>query len=265
MGKERFVLVTGAGKGLGKAFAKQCAQMGFNVILMALPGENTRALARHIQVHYSVRTVVYELDMTDGGSLALALEEISENYAVFFLINNAGIGGTAAINAASLNALNNIIDLNIKAMVQVTTGLLPVLQQAAKSYILNVSSMAAFSPIAYKTVYPASKAFIASFSLGLREELKDSRVSVSIVYPGPIMTNCNVSGRILAQGFVARMGLMSTDSIARAAIQKCLNGKARIVPGIWNDLTAKILRWLPGNTALQLISASVKRELQFTI
>ncbi len=263
MSDKKFVLITGAGKGLGKAFARQCAEMGFNMILLALPGENTHSLARHIQHQFEVEVLVYELDMCDEQRLADTLKEISDRYQVFFLINNAGIGGTASITTTSFQALDRIISLNVKAGVQVTTAMIPVLSQFTESYILNVASMAAFAPIAYKTVYPASKAFIASFSMGLREELKEQGISVSILYPGPIMTNCNVSGRILAQGFIARMGLINTDAIARAAIRKCLNKKARIVPGIWNRVTAKLLEWLPADTALHLISSSVKRELSY--
>lgn len=263
MKKEQFVLITGAGKGLGKAFVCQCALMGFNLILMALPGENTEDLAQQIQNQYGVSVVVYTLDMTDELALAAALQEINEKFAVFFLINNAGVGGTANINNATLSDLNRIINVNIKAMVQVTSAILPNLQAANAAYILNVSSMAAFSPIAYKTVYPATKAFVASFSLGLREELKASNISVSIVYPGPIMTNSNVSKRILAQGFFARLGLINTDTIAQKAIDKCLKKRIKIIPGIWNQCSAKLLQWLPSQAAMHLISNSVKKELQY--
>lgn len=264
MSDQKFVLITGAGKGLGKAFATQCAGMGYSLVLLALPGENTPSLARHIQYQFGVAVFVYELDMCDEEQLSVTLQEINEKYRVFFLINNAGIGGTASITQTSFQALDRIIRLNVKAGVQVTKSMIPALSQFKESYILNVASMAAFAPIAYKTVYPASKAFIASFSMGLREELKGQGVSVSILYPGPIMTNCNVSGRILAQGFVARLGLINTDAIARDAIMKCLKKRARIVPGIWNRITAKLLEWLPVDTALHLISTSVKRELSYT-
>lgn len=82
-----------------------------------------------------------------------------------------------------------------------THQLLPNLQKSSKAYVLNVSSLAAFSPIGYKTVYPASKAFIHSFSRGLYQELKDTNVFVSVVNPGPMKTNAEVSRRIEEQGF----------------------------------------------------------------
>lgn len=264
MQNDKFVLITGAGKGLGKAFATQCARLGYNLILIALPGENIRSLARHIQYEYEVKADCFELDITDEALLEETIRSINEQYRVFFLINNAGVGGTASITQSSFEDMDRIIRLNVRATVQVTKLLLPNLLQSPESYIMNVSSMAALTPIAYKTVYPASKAFIASFSLGLREELKEQGLSVSIVYPGAIMTNCNVSGRILAQGAIGRLGLINTDAIAHTAIRKTLKKQARIVPGLWNRITSKILQWIPTETKLRLVSTSVKRELQFT-
>ncbi|RQO29710.1 short-chain dehydrogenase [Taibaiella sp. KBW10] len=264
MQKEKFVLITGAGKGLGKAFGTQCAQLGYNLILIALPGENVQSLARHIQYEYAVKAHCFEIDITDQVLLEETINHINACYEVFFLINNAGVGGTASITSSSFEDMDGIIRLNVRATVQVTKLMLPNLLQSPESYIMNVSSMAALTPIAYKTVYPASKAFIASFSLGLREELKDQGLSVSIVYPGAIMTNCNVSGRILAQGAMGRLGLVNTDAIAQTAIRKTLKKQAKIVPGLWNRITSRILQWIPVETKLRLISTSVKRELQFT-
>lgn len=79
--------------------------------------------------------------------------------------------------------------------------------------MLNVSSLAAFSPIGYKTVYPASKAFIHSFSRGLYQELKDTNVFVSVVNPGPMKTNAEVSRRIEEQGFWARITCLDRNGL----------------------------------------------------
>ena len=80
------------------------------------------------------------------------------------LINNAGIGGSKKFSDASGSYIEKIIQLNVLATSLLTHQLLPNLQKSSKAYVLNVSSLAAFSPIGYKTVYPASKAFIHSFS-----------------------------------------------------------------------------------------------------
>ena len=258
------VLITGACSGLGKALAQQCAKRGMNLILVELPGMNAASLATFLQHAYGIKVVVFEFDLTNLGEMQQQLQRISEQYSLSFVINNAGIGGTEPLMTASLERLDQIIALNVRSMALLTRVLLPNLVAHGDSYILNVSSMAAFTPIAYKTVYPATKAFIASFSLGLREELKGSGVSVSVLYPGAIMTNASVSRRILGLGFKGKIGLLSTDEIAAMAIRKTLEKQATIIPGRINRLSQVMLRFLPTLFKSGIVSRAVKKEIQFT-
>ncbi|MND52374.1 NADP-dependent 3-hydroxy acid dehydrogenase YdfG [compost metagenome] len=259
-----YVLITGGSSGLGKELALQCAAKGFNIILIALPGSNAYSLAKHIRIEFDIEVHVFEFDLTNKTILAEKLDFIIENFEISFLINNAGIGGTVSISESSFEALDNIIQLNIRSMTFITRRLLPHLIKHNKSYIMNISSMAAFTPIAYKTVYPASKAFVSSFSLGLREELQGSGLSVSVVYPGPIMTNSNVSGRIMKQGFMARLGLLPTQEIARIALNKTLNGHAVIIPGLWNSISYNLMKMLPLETKLKIVSREVRKEVELS-
>ncbi len=260
-----YTMITGASSGLGKALAIQCAELKMNLILTALPGSNTHLLANELIRSYSIKVVVIEFDVTDQHLLIENIRNIAADYKINFLINNAGIGGTASIIESSLASLDRIIQVNIRSMVLTTQLLLPVLLKEPKSFIMNIASMAAFTPIAYKTVYPASKAFISSFSLGLREELRESSLSVSIVYPGPIMTNSNVSTRIINQGLKGRIGLLSTTEIAKDAIKQTLRGKTMIVPGFWNKINQKILKLLPSHIKLRVVSRAVKKEIAIQI
>lgn len=257
----RYTLITGASAGLGREFSIQCAGMGMNIIMIALPASNTLSLAENLMLEFGVKIEVFEFDMTDSILLVEKLNYIAENFEINFLINNAGIGGTVAITESPLTAIDRILQVNIRSMVLITQILLPGLLKQDRGYIMNISSMAAFTPIAYKTVYPASKAFISSFALGLREELSDTCVSVSVVYPGPIMTNSGVSARIMEQGMKGRMGLLSTSAIAGIALKKTLAGKALIIPGFWNKINHRIMGLLPVETKLKIVSKAVKKEM----
>lgn len=261
----KYVLITGGGSGLGRELALQCAANGFNIILISLPGSNTYSLAKHIRIEFGIEVHVFEFDLTNKSILDEKLDYITTNFEIYFLINNAGIGGTLSISESSFEALDKIIQLNIRSMTFITRRLLPHLTKHKKSYIMNISSMAAFTPIAYKTVYPASKAFVSSFSLGLREELQGSGLSVSVIYPGPIMTNSNVSSRIIKQGFIARMGLLPTSEIARISLNKTLKGKAVIIPGVWNSISYYLMKILPLETKLKIVSREVRKEVALSI
>jgi len=257
----RYTLITGASSGLGREFSIQCATMGMNIIMIALPGSNMASIAEKLAAEYKIAAKVFELDITDSILLIEKMHHITENFEVDFLINNAGIGGTASITESSLEAMDRILQVNIRSMVSITQMLLPHLLKHPKSHILNISSMAAFTPIAYKTVYPASKAFISSFSLGLREELLDTNLSVSVVYPGPIMTNSDVSIRIMGQGAKGRIGLLATADIVRIALKQTRLNKAVIIPGLWNKINHRLMGVLPLELKLRIVSRAVKKEI----
>jgi len=263
MNNKGYVLITGGSSGLGKELVLQCASLGWNVIIIALPNGNIKPLAKQIEREYGIKLVIFEFDITDQPLLIEHLENIVRNYDVNFLINNAGMGGTAEIMNSTMTYIDNIIQLNVRAMATVTRMMLDHLMTHKQAFIMNIASMAAFSPIAYKTVYPASKAFISSFSLGLREELKHTGVSVSVVYPGAIMTNSNVSQRIIALGRKGKIGLLPTAEIARIALRQSLAKKAIIIPGIWNRFNYALMRLIPLETRLRIVSGTIKSELGF--
>lgn len=187
-----------------------------------------------------------------------------EHFSINFLINNAGIGGTSSLTETPVERIDDIIQLNVRSTSLITRMMIPHLLREPMSHILNVSSMAAFTPIAYKTVYPASKAFISSFSLGLREEFAGTGLSISVLYPGPIMTNSNTSRRIIHQGMKGKMGLLATTDIARIAIRKTLKGSPVIIPGLTNKLNHFIMNLLPLGFKLRVVSKEVKKEMQWS-
>jgi short-subunit dehydrogenase len=261
----KYILITGASSGLGKEFAFQCARTGRNIILIALPGGQARSLADSLRLAFAIDVQVFEFDLTDSVELKYHINYIIKHFDIDFLINNAGVGGTSAITNTSLERIDQIIQLNVKSMALVTRLLIPHLLEHEHSFIMNISSMAAFTPIAYKTVYPATKAFISSFSLGLREELSGTGVSVSVVYPGPIMTNSNVTRRVISQGRKGKMGLLSTSEIARIALKQTLRRHSTIIPGFMNKLNHLLMSCLPTGLKMRIVSREVKKEILYPL
>src|SRR5690606_15313804 len=113
----------------------------------------------------------------------------NDNFNIDMLINNAGLGGDLPFLEASPDYIEDIILLNTYALAMLTRLLLTNLINQKRAYILNIASLAAFSPMPYKTVYPASKAFVYSFSRGLDAELRGTGVTVSVAHPGGMRTN----------------------------------------------------------------------------
>ncbi|NCB09751.1 MAG: SDR family NAD(P)-dependent oxidoreductase, partial [Bacteroidia bacterium] len=188
MNNKKYTLITGASAGLGMELAKVCAGMGKNLILTSLPGGELASFGQKLSLEYGISVQTFETNLTHAGSVEELVKKV-RLYHIDILINNAGIGGTKKFLEASPDYIDQIVLLNMRVLVLLTRLLLPVLKQQEEAYILNIASMASFGPMPYKTVYPASKAFVYSFSRGLGAELKGTGVHVSVAHPGGMRTN----------------------------------------------------------------------------
>lgn len=257
--KESYAVVTGASQGLGKSFAEHLAKQKINLILVSLPHQNLKELSRELEKLYEVKVQYYETDLSVNENVMKLTEWLNQSFAIHILINNAGLGGTKKFTEASSDYINTILQVNVAATSLITHQLLPNLLKQPEAYILNVSSMAAFSPIGFKTVYPASKSFIHSFSRGLREELKDTNVFVSVVNPGAMKTNTDVCKRIEKQGFMGRLTLLNPDRLASYCIQQLFKKDSVIMV---NPISWLVIKILPIWIRLPLMTQAIKREIE---
>jgi short-subunit dehydrogenase len=177
------------------------------------------------------------------------------------IINNAGFGGGSRFESSSPEFLDRMIQLNIRAVTFLIRLMIPELKRHDKAWIMNISSMAAFIPMPFKTIYPASKAFVYSFSRALSEELKNTGISVSVVNPGPIMTNVDVIRRFKSYGILSRMCLISAEQVASQSIRSMLSGKKVIIPGMLNKINRFLIKLIPDSLSLYLVSNLSRREL----
>lgn len=257
-----FALITGSSRGLGLEIARELARRKFNLLLVALKGEGLHELSAGLSTEFGVKVCYREADLAEPQAVFEVASWAMEKGSVRVLVNNAGIGGTRSFEKATAGYIDNIIQLNIRATSLLTRLLLPALKQSGEAFILNVSSMASFSPVAYKTVYPASKAFIWSFSRGLHEELKDTGVFVSVVHPGPMKTNADVTRRIEKQKIFGRMGLLSPEKTAWITVDGLLKRDALIIPGFLNKVNWLMIQIVPVWLRLSLLSRVIRRELK---
>ncbi|TPD70543.1 SDR family NAD(P)-dependent oxidoreductase [Flavobacterium microcysteis] len=257
-----YAVVTGASQGLGRAFAYELAKNNIPLILMSLPGQELSELSSEISEQYGVPVFCYETDLSVKENVLDFAAWVNANFSVFMLINNAGTGGSRRFDEASAEYISKIIQVNVMATSLLTHQLLPNLKKVEKAYILNVSSMAAFCPIGYKTVYPASKAFVHSFSRGLCEELKSTNVFVSVVNPGAMKTSPEITRRIEKQGFLGKLTLLNPDAVAKYCIQQLLKRDTVIMV---NRISWLMLIILPIWIKLPLLTRSIKRELSVEV
>lgn len=253
-----YAVVTGASRGLGKELAIELARRGVSSIMVGTSSTVETACAE-INRQYHTHSVAFIANLCQKEEVLNLAQKINQRYEVFLLVNNAGMGGSKAFTEADCDYLDHIIQLNIRATSLLTHELMPNLLRQPKSYVLNIGSMAAFTATGYKTVYPASKAFLKHFSYGMREEFKGTPVSISYASPGAMATNPEVSARIEKQGFLGKFTLKTTRDIAKKCIQQTLRRKKHI---IINPLSYFFSAIIPGCIKNPLMTKIVKRELE---
>ena len=205
----KYAIITGASKGLGRELAFELARRGYPTLLVSST-ETVHAVREEIVNKYPVDCQSFIVDLSDEKTVREWAESIAKEHPISILVNNVGTGGSRAIETADMDYLLRILHLNVLCTTILTKSLLQNLQQNSPSHILNVGSMAGFTATAYKTVYPASKAYVHAFSKSLREELKNSGISVTLATPGAMATNTEVCARIAKQGFFGRATLKSS-------------------------------------------------------
>ncbi|WP_116108287.1 SDR family NAD(P)-dependent oxidoreductase [Lewinella sp. IMCC34191] len=226
-----WVLVTGGTHGIGLSLAFESLRQGMGVVTVGLPDENfAEAVNRlHSESADNIRSLA--LDLTQPGSVDRVVDFLDEEgITVSYLINNAGFGRGGLFEHTDWAEYRTMMTLNNQVMVELTYRLLPQLRKCGGG-ILNLSSMEATLPLPYKTVYTGTKAFVYNFSLALREEFRHHGVSVTVICPGPVLTNADGLRRLEAQGYRAKLLVTTPDAIAPRAIRGMLDGKAVIVPG----------------------------------
>lgn len=182
----KIAIITGASSGLGKEYSTQLSE-NFPEVEEVWLIARRKALLDELGVKLTIPAVSVPLDLTsdtDIGLLARKLEDEKPEVAV--LVNCAGCGYLSNVADTAPELLARMTDLNMRAMTLVTRAVLPYM--GAGSHIINVSSIASFCPNARMTVYSSTKAYVSSFSLGLREELRERKISVTAVCSGPMDT-----------------------------------------------------------------------------
>jgi uncharacterized protein len=259
--EKTFALITGASKGFGRAIAIELASRNKNLLLVSLKNEGLEMLCQQIRNLHHVDVKFFEIDFIQDNAISKVKEWV-KNYSINILVNNAGLGGSKNFHTSDISYIEKIIQINVRTVTLLTHTLLPQLMQNQPAHILNIASMAAFSPIGFKTVYPASKAFIYSFSRGLSEELRGTGVSVTVIFPGPMRTNSEIISRIEKQGWWVHAGLQSPEKLAKIAVNSLLKRRKVIVPGFINKINWFVIKILPPAFLIPIVSNAVKNEIE---
>ena len=256
-----YVLITGAGKGIGKEFAFNFASKGFNLVLVSLNGENLNRVKEEIFEKYKVdiKTLAVDLSKDDGPKSVYEFTK-DNNLKIDLLINNAGFGDFGYFKDGDLNKFKRMIDLNDKALVSMCYLYIQDFIKNGYGHIVNISSIAGFLPGPYMAVYYASKAFVLNFSIALNDELKKDNIRVTTICPGPIDSNFwNVAG-VKMSSFKKKYFTRSIETLVKNAIENIEKNKVLYVDGFYNKSAAFLSRFV-SKKLLASLTGKVNKKL----
>jgi hypothetical protein len=241
-----YTIITGASKGIGKAFAFECAAKKMNLILVARSAELLTKLADELSATgVEVKTIA--VDLLEPKAADKIFDRIkSEQWNVNMLINNAGIGDHGAFAKQSLQHQLNTMQLNMNVMVEMAYHFLHNSDNTQKRYILNTASTGAFQPVPNFSIYTATKAFILSFTESLHFEMKQQQVHVTALCPGGTETEF-FSGSENMQKVVKKNQayMMPAKDVALQGLEGLLRNKTIVIPGLVNKVGAVAAQLMP--------------------
>ncbi|MDO4565241.1 MAG: SDR family oxidoreductase [Clostridia bacterium] len=222
-----YALITGASGGIGYELAKLFAKDGNDLILVARNERKLEEVKQELMEAYGIDVVCLSCDLSaDGACDELYEKTRALGIEVESLVNNAGYGDCAAFLDADYKKLENMVRLNVLALMRLTYLYGRDMRDRRKGRILNLASIAGFCSGPYMATYFSSKNFVLSFSDALFEELKGSGVSITVVCPGPTRTNFESAADLKSSKMFKVMKVADADSLARYAY-RCMNrGKA---------------------------------------
>lgn len=246
MGKSgKTALITGASAGLGQEFARLAAADGHDLILVARRKDRLEALAAELEAAHGIAARVLAEDLAHRAAPSRVAEAIqARGVGVDILINNAGFGSHGAFAQADRARELEMVDVNIRALLELTHLFLPDMLGRKQGRILNVASVASFVPGPLMATYYASKAFVLSFTEALSVELRGTGVTATACCPGPIATEFGrVAGSERTNLFRSRPA--DPLRVARHGYRAMLAGKVVAIPGFKNKLSALLPRMSP--------------------
>lgn len=244
------IVLTGGSSGIGNSFLKHIERLTPNVRICNLsrrsPGEFSAQLKlRHISI-----------DLSDANARPVAIREVleflGEDAAAggVLLINNAGFGNYGEFHHSDSDAQREIVEVNINAVIDLTSQLLPLLCERG-GVVMNVASVTAFQPTPFIATYGATKAFLLHWGYALDYELRDSQVRVMTVCPGSTDTAFHARAGMGIQGPSAKFA-QTPDEVVAEAMQALARQKPHVVTGCSNKLMTTFASWLPWRWATPL-------------
>jgi len=237
-----WVLVTGASSGFGEEFARQYAEQGHPLILVARRLDRLQSLAEALRQQYRIDVVVEQVDLSDVEAVIQLHQRLRERgIAVDVLINNAGHGLQGPFVDSKLEAALAMLQLDVVSLTAVTHVFAQDMRARRRGKILLVASLLAYQGVENFAVYAAAKSYVLRLGEALHRELKRDGITVTALCPGVSDTGFAKAAQQKLTPALKRL-MMQPAPVVRAGIRALQGGRISVVPG-WANKALVILTW----------------------
>lgn len=240
----RCALITGATAGIGAAFARQLAAEGWDLVLVARDTERLDATAAELTGRYGNRTEVVSADLSTDDGCARVERRLATGDPVDLLVNNAGLSLNQPFLRSTVADETRLLRLNVHAVLRLTHAALGPMTRRGKGTVINVSSVAGFGPVMPGSTYPASKAWVTSFSESIGQSASAAGVHVMALCPGYTRTGYHERTGIDMSG-MPRWIWLEADDVVAEALRDLRKGRTVSVPDWKYKLAVASLRHVP--------------------
>jgi uncharacterized protein len=253
-------LITGASSGIGAAFARKLAARGRNVLLVARSEDKLIALCNELGRLTSIRAQYLALDLLQPDAAAQLLEETKKRELdIEMLINNAGFGSMGDFTKLDLNHELDMIQLNVRALVDLTHRFLVPMRERKQGTIINVASTASFQAVPYMATYAATKAFVLSFSEALWEENRLHGIHVMALCPGVTETNFFQASGIDRPPMRT---IQTAEEVVETALRALARHKSTVISGWTNWITVEAERIVPRTVVTKVAGKALRSRFE---
>ncbi|MCA9380895.1 SDR family oxidoreductase [Candidatus Dojkabacteria bacterium] len=241
------VLITGASSGIGKEFAEIYAANKSNLLLVARSEDKLKEIASNLSSGYGIEVDIFVKDLSEENAVNELMQYINEKgYLVTDLINNAGFGDYGSIIETDWTKESNMIHVNIVTVVHLAKEIAKhMVSNNIKGKILNVGSIASYMPNPFMSVYHASKSFVLSFSLGIREDLRRKGITVTVLCPGVTASGFQERANITNASFIKGRSMPTSKEVAVYGYSQLQKGRAIALHGFRNRFLVFLMRFIP--------------------
>ncbi|GEJ47378.1 SDR family oxidoreductase [Chryseobacterium sp. ON_d1] len=256
--KNQFALITGATSGIGYELAKQFAKNGYDLVIVARDHEELKKKADEFK-NFGVNVISISKNLfLEEEAYSLYSELKMNGISPEILVNDAGQGVYGKFQDTDIHREVDIIQLNIISVIILTKLFLKDRLPKGSGKILNLASVASKAPGPWHSVYHGTKAFVLSWSEAIREELKDSGITVTALLPGPTDTDFFSKADMNTSKILEdRDNLASPEEVAIDGYNALMNGDDKIVSGLKNKLSVAM-----ANMASDSMAAHRMAEMQ---